>query len=139
MITPHDPVSPYAMVFRTGAVEFVSPLIEPDAAWIEDIIFGAWRQFFDFAKKFNVEPPILVFATLIEVAGVKFSVPRSVSFRTLAIRQSIIRLPEVFIGSDVFGEPGPTLFKRVLDVTGNAFGLPNWSSYDAGGKYRKPR
>jgi hypothetical protein len=83
MITPDNPVSAYAMVFRTGAVEFVSPLIEPDAAWIEDIIFGAWRQFFDFAKKFNVEPPILVFATLIEVAGVKFSTRLSVSFRTL--------------------------------------------------------
>jgi hypothetical protein len=67
---------------------------------------------------------------------VKFSIPLSVSARTSAIRQNIIRLPEVFIGSDVFGEPGHALFKRVLDVTGN---LPNWSSYDAGGKYREPR
>jgi hypothetical protein len=59
-ILPGDPVSAYAMVFRTGAVEFVAPLIEPDAAWIEDIIFGAWRQFFDFAKKFNVDGSVAI-------------------------------------------------------------------------------
>jgi len=48
-------------------------------------------------------------------------------------------LPEVYVGLDDFEKPREDLFKRVLDVAANAFGLERWPGYDASGKYRRLR
>ncbi len=80
MIPSDNPVSACAMVFRTGVVEFVSPIYGPSADWnwIQSIVFETWEQFVAFAKGFGVEPPISIFVTMIEVAGLTLStVPQS--------------------------------------------------------------
>jgi hypothetical protein len=74
-----------------------------------------------------------VFVTLIEVAGLKLSTGPSTT-----IRESILPLPEVSVGVDEFEKPPEILFKRVLDVAGNALGLERWPNYDADGNYKPP-
>jgi Putative DNA-binding domain len=129
-ITRDKPPSAYALMFRTGAVEFVTPIGEPPARpnvspyKIERAVFVAWNQFIDFAKSFGVDPPIWLFATLIDVGGLMLSTAAYGPH----IRRNIVPLPEVFIGPDDLGKRPEVLFKRVLDVAANAFGLPELPS-----------
>jgi Putative DNA-binding domain len=141
MIPSGNPVSAYAMVFRTGVVEFVSPILGPSAdwTWIQRIVFEGWKQFVAFAKSFHVEPPFSVFATMIEVNGLNFLSDPSFPRPRPPIRQSIVRLPEELVSLDDFEKPQEVLFKRVLNVAANAFGLERWPSYDANGNYRRHR
>jgi len=53
----------------------------------------------------------------------------------VAPRNNIVRLPEVFICVDEFGDRPESLFKRLLEVTANTFGLSRCPSYDANGKF----
>jgi hypothetical protein len=118
------------MVFRTGVVEFVSPVgPRADWTWIERIVFEAWAKFFDFAKKLDVTPPISVFVTLLEAAGMTLSVGHEFAARPTPSRQNIVQLPEVYIGLDDFEKPREVPFKRLLGVAANAFGLERWPSY----------
>ena len=139
IVPSNDPVSAYAMAFRTGGVEFVSPIGGSTIMWqIENVVFEAWKQFLAFAKSYGVEPPFSVFVSLIEVAGLTFSTG-PYSFRTPPpIRQNMVPLPEMLVGPDNFKKPPEVLFKRILHVAANAFRLPRWPSYDADGNY-KPR
>lgn len=141
MIPSGSPVSAYAMVFRTGVVEFVSPILGPSAdwTWIQRIVFEGWEQFVAFAKSFHVEPPFSVFATMIEVNGLNLLSDPSFPRPRPPIRQSIVRLPEELVRLDDFEKPQEVLFKPVLNVAANAFGLERWPSYDANGNYRRPR
>ena len=138
MVPSNDPVGAYALAFRTGALELVSPIGGLSILWqIEDVVFKAWKQFLDFAKNYGVEPPFSVFVSLIEVAGLTLSAG-SYPFRTpTPIRQNIVPLPEMLIGADDLEKPPEILFKRILDVAANAFGLVRWPSYDADGKHRR--
>ena len=137
-----NPVGAYAMVFRTGVVEFVSPIYGPsvDWTWIQRIVFETWEQFVAFAQKFGVEPPFSVFVTMIEAVGLELS-SNSYSFPKPRppIRRNTVPLPEMFVGPDDFEKPREVLFKRVLAVAANIFGLERWPSYDADGNYRPPR
>ncbi len=138
MIPSDNPVSASALVFRMGAVEFVSPTgSNPPWIRIEDVIFESWKQFVAFAKSFDVEPPVSVFVTMIEVAGLMLST-EPYSYST-AIRQNIVSLPEVSVDVGDFEKPREVLFKRVLDVAGNAFGFERWPSYDAAGNHLRSR
>lgn len=102
---------------------------------IENVVFEAWKQFLAFAKSYGVEPPFSVFVSLIEVAGLTFSTGPH-SFRTPPpIRQNMVPLPEMLVGPDNFEKPPEVLFKRILHVAANAFGLARWPSYDADGNY----
>ena len=141
MIPSDNPVSAYAMVFRTGVVEFVSPIYGPSAdwTWIQRVVFETWKQFVAFAKSFGVEPPFSVFVTMIEAADLRLSTdPYSFPTPRPPIRQNIVRLPEELVRLDDFEKP-EVLFKRVLKVAANVFGLAKWPSYDANGNYQPPR
>jgi hypothetical protein len=139
MIPSGNPVSAYAMVFRTGVVEFVSPLVGPseDWTWIQRIVFETWKQFVAFAKSFDVGPPFSVFVTMIEADGLKLlSDPVGFPTPRPSIRQNIVRLPEELVRLDDFEKPPEVLLKGVLEVAANAFGLAKWPSYDAEGNFR---
>jgi hypothetical protein len=129
-------ISAYAMVFRTGVVEFVSPILGPnvDWTWIQGIVFETWKQFVAFAESFGVGPPFSVFVTMIEANGLMLS--RDPSTPRPPIRQNIVRLPEELVRLDDFEKPPEVLFKGVLKVAANAFGLAKWPSYDAEGNFR---
>jgi hypothetical protein len=114
-ITRDNPPSAYALMFRTGAVEFVSligsedprrpgprPPVSPYK--IEEVVFVAWERFLDFAKSFGVDPPIWLSATLIDVGGLMLSTGAYGSHTPAAIRRNIVPLPEVFIGPDDLGK-----------------------------------
>ncbi len=139
-ITPENPASAYALMFRTGAVEFVTPIGDPEHLArpnvspfkIERAVLEAWNRFVDFAKSFGVDPPIWIFATLIDVGGLMLS---TAAPRSPPIRRNIVPLQEVSVGPDDFGKRPEVLFKRVLEVAANAFGLPQSPSYDANGRY----
>jgi schlafen family protein len=126
-----DPVGAYSMVFRTGVVEFVSPVgLNPEWHRIQRIVFEAWKQFIAFAEKLDVRPPTSVFVTLIEVGGVTLSVGHEFAARPTPSRQNVVQLPEVYIGLDDFEKPPAVLFKRLLGVAGNAFGLESWPTWE---------
>ena len=65
-------------------------------------------EFVAFAEAFTVEPPVSVFATLLEIGGIGLTTTS----------------PDA-------------LFKRTLDVAANVFGLPRSPSYDAAGNYTR--
>jgi hypothetical protein len=138
-LTHETPVTAYSLMFRTGAVECVAG-IAPDGSsgqsvdWyrIENAVFESWKQFVPFASNFGVDPPIYFFATLSEVANLNLQQFSAAGFGT---PRNIVRLPEVFIGVDEFGNRPESLFKRLLEVTANAFGLSRCPSYDANGKF----
>jgi hypothetical protein len=134
MIPPGDPVSEYAMVFRTGIAEFVSLIVNADWTQIEHIVFATWTQFVAFAKSFDVEPPFSVFVTMIEAQGLQLSNPGGF-LRPPPIRQNIVRLPEELVRLDDFEKPREVLFKRLLNLAANTFGLERWPSYDCAGKH----
>jgi hypothetical protein len=138
MLRSDIPAGASALVFRTGVVEFVSPTGPADRPWalIERVVFESWKQFVALAKNYDIGPPIWVFVTLIEVAGLKLSTGPYTSSTT--IRENIVPLPEVSVGVDEFEKPPEILFKRVLDVAGNALGLERWPNYDPDGNYKPP-
>ncbi len=143
-----EPLRAYSLMFRTGAVECMTASLERQdgdgVRFINLVPFEAavrdtWKRFKTFAAHHGLEPPVTVFATLLEVGGLG---PRSDFFdieRPVVSRKALLKFPEVSVGVDEFGEPPERLFKGLFDVAANAFGLPGSKSYDAHGNYVGPR
>ena len=79
-----------------------------------------------------MEPPVFVFATLIDVLGLA---PVLGFENPTPARKNVIMLPEVVIGVDRYSSPPQLLFKRLFDTAANAFGLPGSPFYNTEGKY----
>ena len=145
-VTPGAPVDAYSLMFRTGVVECVAPILSNDPARttvsayrIEEVVFKAWEGFVSFATAYGIEPPAAVFATLLDIGGIPISTHSVDGVQSSICPARIARLPEVFVGHDDFAKPPEALFKRMLDIAANVFGLPRSPSYDAAGNYAVPR
>ncbi len=133
-----EPAEAYSLMFRTGAVECVAG-IESDMYYpertislflIEDAILDGWRQFKTFAKEFELEPPVYVFASVLGVKGLAARMGRE---RPTPARNNIIQFPEVLIDTANFARDPSMIFNRRFDNIANAFGIPRSPSYDADG------
>ncbi len=137
--TTPEPSGSYSLMFRDGAVEGVAGIdpnqlgLEVSLLAFERLVLDGWKRFRVFADAFGVEPPVYVFATLVDVLGLA---PTSsyVGFENATrARKNLIMLPEVVIGVDRYSYKPELLFKRLFDTAANAFGLSGSQSYNAGG------
>ena len=62
-VTPGSPVEAYCLMFRTGVVVCVAPILSHDPTSrtvsffrIEEVVFKLWQRFIAFAKAFAIEP-----------------------------------------------------------------------------------
>jgi hypothetical protein len=141
-----EPLRAYSLMFRTGAVECLLNVEREDPQGkflglytFEAAVRDAWRQFRAFAARNEVEPPVFVFASLLEVAGIGPRADFMDSEQPVPSRKPLLKFPEVSVGVDDFDKPPEALFKRLFDVASNAFGLARSKSYDADGKYVGPK
>jgi len=140
--TMPEPSRSYSMMFRNGAVEGVAALHISDEQGgtfplqaPEKLVLNGWKTFQTFAGAFGVEPPVYVFATLIEVKGLAPHVDPFGGETATAARKDVLILPEVAVGIDQFAVAPVNLFKRLFDRTANAFGLSRSPSYDGNGNF----
>ena len=102
-MTPGSPVEAYSLMFRTGVVECVAPILSNDptrasvsAYRIEEVVLKAWEGFVAFAKAYGIEPPALVFATLLEIGNIRITTTSVDEVPSSVCAVPIARLPEVF-------------------------------------------
>ncbi len=104
-VTPGSPVDAYSLMFRTGVVECVAPILSNDPTRvtvspyrIEEVVFKAWEGFVAFAKAYGIEPPASVFATLLDIRDVRILTPAVDGVASTACAVPIAKLPEVLVG-----------------------------------------
>jgi hypothetical protein len=98
-----------------------------------------WKHFKAFAAHHGVEPPVFVFASLLEVGGIGPRGDFMDAEQPVPSRKALLKFPEVLVGIDDFEKPPEVLFKRLFDIASNAFGLAGSKNYGADGKYIGPR
>jgi Putative DNA-binding domain len=141
-MTPGPKSASYSLMFRTGAVECVAPILSHNPSrktinfqLIEDTVFEAWQRFRIFAQAFAVEPPVLVLPTLISINDISLTTISVDEVPSSPSPVGVARLPEVFVSSDDISKSPELLFKKTLDVAANVFGLPRSPTYDAAGNH----
>ena len=135
----------YSMLFRNGIIEGVQIFVPQSRGTniperlIPSSILGenlraAVRRYFRILKACGIDPPIVLFVSLLGVHDYVFAVPQSSAPFHRADRSNI-SLPEVIVDS-LDTEPD-RLLKPMLDVLWNAFGLERCTLYDGEGKWRR--
>jgi hypothetical protein len=139
----------YAQFFRNGIIETVNAeILTPIQVtlWIpasgslnyESLIVEIIREYLDLYRKLNIDLPVFLFLSLINVKGYKLSShsPRNSDDQPTFIKKDIFTLPEVAINT--IDDDIPALMKPIFDVIWNACGLGRSHNYDDNGAW-KPR
>lgn len=131
----------YVQLFRNGIIEAVnSELLWSDSGQkyipitaIESKLIEFIPNYLKVFKKFNIEPPIFLFVTLIDVKD--YTIPRDGSwrFKIYPIDRELVLIPEIIIENLKF-EPSQ-LLKPVFDSIWNACGIRRSLNYDKDGKW----
>lgn len=131
----------YTQMFRNGIGEAVFSLSSdggtkalPSVAF-EHYTLEMVKEYLSFAKAFEVEPPFLVFLSLVGVRGCILGLNRGVFFGggNVPLAEEVLTLPEVVIeGSN---EPVHLVLKPAFDMVWNAFGLARSLNYDERGEW----
>ena len=143
---PSSYIDSYVQLYRNGVIEAVDgPLLQDGnqkriacIAFEGHLIKGVER-YVDALKKLGVDPPILIFLTLLNVNEYKLETSYSMSIEDIvsgsyAIDRNILFLPEVIIENYPF-QPASVL-KPCFDAIWQACGKAKCLDYDSEGKWK---
>ena len=129
----------YTQMFRTGVAEAAFSLSSdggkkalPSVAF-EQYILEMVKEYLSFAEAFEIEPPFLVFLSLVGVRGCILEL-HGRFFRVggnVPLAEDVLTLPEVVIEES--DEPLHLALKPAFDMVWNAFGLVRSLNYDETG------
>ena len=135
----------YVQLYRNGIIEAVNSYLlwsESDEKIIpitavERVLIEAVQRYFEVYRKFNIETPVFLFLTLIEVKDYVFPKDRKLSiYEIFPIDRDIIQIPEIFIEDYNFNPP--QLLKPIFDSIWNACGFERSFNYTIDGVW-EPR
>jgi hypothetical protein len=136
----------YSQLFKNGLIEAVDASLLgwngekkliPSVVYEEELI-KSFINYLLVLKTLNVEPPILMFLTLLGVKGYQMALDTMESLRSYrygahTIDRDVLLLPEIVIESyDVIAEK---VLRPCFDSIWNACGLPRSLNYDDTGKW----
>jgi hypothetical protein len=139
--TMPEPSRSYSLMFREGFVEGVGPLNighGPNVFSLhafEKLILNGWADFLKFARSRGIGPPFYVFATLLDIGGLKPMDEPVEGGESVVARSGVVRLPETVVDSETTVALPAQIFRRLFDVAANAFGLSGSPRYRADGTY----
>lgn len=135
------PSRAYTQTYRNGIIEAIEVFTEfdnrkviPSVAYEQDILSALPRYLLSL-RSLNIELPIFVYLSLINLEGYEFATSNS-RFGWTETRQSNndnIVLPEIII--DEFGIEADKIMKPVFNKVWNAFGLTHSLNYNAEGDW----
>ena len=127
----------YVQLYRNAIIEAVNSGLlwtggekEIPITEVEKNIIEALQKYIEVYKKFNIEPPIFLFLTLIDVKG--FIIKRWLR-DDFPIDRDIIQIPEIII--EVFNFDVPALLKPIFDSIWNACGFEKSLNYNMDGEW----
>jgi hypothetical protein len=135
----------YSILFRNGIIEAVKVFVpQPRGANIPEQLIPssslgedlrvAVKRYFGVLKACGIDPPAVLFLSLLGVHDYVFAVAKTWGPFHRADRSNIA-LPEVIV--DSFDADPDRLLKPILDVLWNAFGLERCTLYDENGIWRR--
>ena len=129
----------YTQMFRTGVAEAAFSLSSdggkkalPSVAF-EHYTLEMVKEYFSFAETFEVEPPFLIFLSLVGVRGCILGLHSGAFLRggNVPLAEDVLTLPEVVVEEN--NEPLHVALKPAFDMVWNAFGVISSPNYDEGG------
>lgn len=133
----------YVQLYRNGIIEAVNSYLlwsESDEKIIpitavERELIEAVQRYFEVYRKFNIETPVFLFLTLIEVKDFVFPKDRKLSiYEVFPIDRDIVQIPEIIIEDYNFNPP--QLLKPVFDSIWNACGFQRSFNYTVDGVWK---
>ena len=131
----------YTQMFRTGVAEAVFSLsVDGDNKALPSVAFEQYilemvKGYLSFAEAFEIEPPFLVFLSLVGVRGCILGLNRGVFLRggNVPLAEDVLTLPEVVI--EERNRPLHLALRPAFDMVWNAFGLVRSLNYDEKGNW----
>lgn len=129
----------YTQMFRTGVAEAAFSLSSdgstkalPSVAF-EYYTLEMVKEYLSFAEAFEVEPPFLIFLSLVGVQGCILGLNPGVFLRgaNIPLAEDVLTLPEVVVEES--NGPLDIALKPAFDMVWNAFGLVGSLNYDETG------
>lgn len=136
-----ESVFSYTQMFRSGVAEAAFSLSSdggkkalPSVAF-EHYTLEMVKEYLSFAEPFEIEPPFLVFLSLVGVRGCILGLNTGVFLRggNVPLAEDVLTLPEVVI--EERNEPLHLALKPAFDMVWNAFGLARSLNYDETGNW----
>lgn len=133
----------YVQLYRNGIIEAVNSYLlwsESDEKIIpitavERVLIEAVQRYFEVYRKFNIETPVFLFLTLIEVKDYVFPKDRKLSiYEVFPIDRDIVQIPEIIIEDYNFNPP--QILKPIFDSIWNACGFERSFNYTKDGKWK---
>jgi len=133
----------YVQLYRNGIIEAVNSYLlwsESEEKIIpitsvERELIEAVQRYFEVYRKFNIETPVFLFLTLIEVKDFVFPKDRKLSiYEVFPIDRDIVQIPEIIIEDYNFNPP--QLLKPVFDSIWNACGFERSFNYTVDGVWK---
>lgn len=143
--TSDQPAHSYIQLYRNGIIEAIRDWIVYDNEQGEKLL--RWRacestileylpKYLSILKRLNVNPPIVLFLSLVGVKNSKMSLDGAYFSHTNSlIEKDELYLPEVILENCEYS-PGETL-KPAFDLVWNACGLPGSLNFDKDGNLKK--
>jgi hypothetical protein len=135
-------VESYTQVFRSGIIESVDAELMHDAdrmiqiTLLELEVIESTKRFLAFLKESGVEPPLLVFVSVMGVKGFYLRTDRT-KLRGEPIDRDSLIPPEIIIEN--FQQEIAEVLRPVFDIIWNAGGFPKSPSYDDQGVWQYSR
>ncbi len=133
----------YTQLYRNGIMEIVEGLmLKPDKAKLipsiayEQEILREFPKYLSALKFLDVELPIVIFLSLVDVRGYLMAVDTFFHGERYAIDRDVLLLPEAIVES--FEIEPQTIFKPAFDAIWNACGFASSLNYNDKGEW-KPR
>jgi len=133
----------YVQLYRNAIIEAVnSYLLWTDIndktikiTVIEKELINVVQRFIEVYKKFNIDPPVFLFLTLVDVKDYHISTRNEFrDHEAYPINRDIIQIPEIII-EDLNFEPSQ-LLKPIFDSLWNACGLERSYNYTIDGEWK---
>jgi len=131
----------YTQLFRNGIIEAVNGRIIPYTqnkvllcTYYERELIISLKEYLSLMKELLIEPPILLFLSLLDVIGYTLDISPLISSDRYPIDRDNLLLPEVTIEN--YDEPPEKILKPCFDSIWNACGLSRDYHYDENGNWK---
>ena len=134
----------YVQLFRNGIIEVVDPrfidIIDGKNPIIPSIdfevsILEALKNYISVQEHLNVDLPIVIMLTLLNVRGVIMDANIGVNASRNPIDREVLLLPEIIV--EEFGERPATIMRPIFDSVWNAAGWSRSMNYNESGEWGK--
>ena len=131
----------YTQMFRTGVAEAAFSLSSDGGTKaLSSVSFEYYtlemvKEYLLFAEAFEVEPPFLIFLSLVGVQGCILRLNPRIFLRSanIPLAEDVLTLPEVVVEES--NGPLDMVLKPAFDMVWNAFGLVGSLNYDESGNW----